>query len=307
MEVPAEAGYDAIMRFLLAIAVAAAALLPLTALAQDRQQAPTLKTEIDGETIAIPTPFGYCDLDPAEPRDKLLIDGLDRLARQDRVLRRLSPCDELKAWRTDKARRDAIEVVQFLHAARLGDVDDREEFLHHAAPGDAVGKAQVLKQAAQGFPSGVAEGDFSTIGLIERTERAAIQAQATATRVDGASQRLIAVTAITAVGPVPVIAQVLTPYEDGSELDWMLRDAHEHVDRLLSANGEDSQRFQGRAPRAQDPLPGDVATRKTRTPRQHTPGFFDNNGGYIALGLVVGGALLIAIGLLAARRLRPAP
>ena len=68
MEVPAEAGYDATMRFLLAIAVAAATLLPLAALAQDRQQAPTLKTEIDGETIAIPTPFGYCDLDPAEPR-----------------------------------------------------------------------------------------------------------------------------------------------------------------------------------------------------------------------------------------------
>lgn len=305
---PAEAGYDAIMRFLLAIAVAAAALLPLTAPAQDRQQAPTLKTEIDGETIAIPTPFGYCDLDPAEPRDKLLIDGLDRLTRQDRVLRRLSPCDELKAWRTDQARRDTIEVVQFLHAARLGDVDDdREEFLHHAVPGDAAGKAQVLKQAAQGFPAGLTEGDFSTIGLIERTERAAIQAQAAVARVNGDSQRLIAVTATTAVGPVPVIAQVLTPYEDGSELDWMLRDAHEHVDRLLSANGEDSQRFQGRAPRAQDPLPGDVATRKTRTPRERTPGFFDHNGGYIALGLVVGGALLIAIGLVVARRLRPAP
>ena len=66
-----------------------------------------------------------------------------------------------------------------------------------------MGKARVLKLAAQDFPLGLAEGDFSTIGLIERTERAAIQAQATLTRVDGTSQRLIAVTAITAVGPVP--------------------------------------------------------------------------------------------------------
>jgi hypothetical protein len=296
------------MRFLFTIAVGAAALLAQAALAQDRQQAPTVKVEIGGETISIPTPFGYCDLDPAEARDKLLIDGLDRLARQDRVLRRVSPCDELQAWRADKTH-DPIEVVQFLSSSRLGDAGDgRRDFLRRAVPGDVLGKARVLERAGQGFPAGLAEGEFSTIGLIERTERAAIQAQAAVTRIDGKSQRLIAVTATTAIGPAPIVAQVLTPYDDGSELEWMVRDAREHVDRLLSASGETSQRFRdSRAPRPEDVPPGDVTTRKVRTPRDRTPGFFDANGGYIALGLVVGGALLIGIGLLVARRLRPVP
>jgi hypothetical protein len=42
-------------------------------------------------------------------------------------------------------------------------------------------------------------------------------------------------------------------------------------------------------------------------PRERAPGFFDAYGGYIALGMLVGGALLIGVGMLIARRLRPAP
>jgi hypothetical protein len=42
-------------------------------------------------------------------------------------------------------------------------------------------------------------------------------------------------------------------------------------------------------------------------PRERTTDFFANNGGYIALGMVIGGALLIGIGVISARRLKPAP
>jgi len=296
------------MRYLFAITVAALCLLPAAAPAQDRQQATTLKVEVGGETVAVPAPFGYCDLETANRRDRVLIEGLDRLPQQDRVLRRLSPCDELQSWRADKVQ-EPIEVVQVLWPARLGTVgDDRRAFLRRAAPGEMMGQARVIELARQGFPSGAEETTFANIGVIERTERAAVQAQAVVARIGDRSFRLVAVSGTTAVGPTPLITQVLSPYGDGSEVEWMARDAREHVDRLLSTNGEASRRFgDRRAPRPEEAPPGDVRTRKVRLPRERSTGFFDIYGGEIALGLLVGGAALIAIGLLVARRLKPAP
>ncbi len=296
------------MRFLVAIAAAGAlGLLSTATLAQDRQQATTLKVDIEGETISVPAPFGYCDLEPGDRRDRVLIASFDRLAGQDRVLRRLAPCDELKSWRADTAH-DPIEIVQILWTRRLDtEGEDRRTFLRRVVPGDVLGKARVLELAEKGFPTGGTEDRFAAVGLIERTDRAAILAEAVATKIDGETRQFMALTATTAVESTPMIVQVLTPYDDGSEIDWMLRDTREHIDRLLSANGETSRRFRESRPPIGE-SPPDVATRKARTPRDRsTPGFFDNNGGYIALGLLVGGGLLIAIGMLVARRLRPTP
>lgn len=296
------------MRRLFAFVVAAAVLLPPAALSQERQQATTQKVEVGGETVTLPAPFGYCDLDPAERRDRVLIDGLDRLPQQDRVLRRLSPCDELKAWRTD-ASHEPIEVVQILWPSRLGSVTgDRLAFLRRSVPGEVMGQPRVLDLAAQGFPASAEETTFAIIGTTERTERAAIQAQAVVARIDGKTHNLLAVSATTALGPTPIVTQVLSPYADGSELEWMLRDAREHVDRLLSAGGEASRRFgDRRAPQPGEAPPGDVRTRKVRVPREKNTDFFDIYGADIALGLLIGGAALIAFSLLVARRLRPAP
>ena len=296
------------MRRLFTIAVTALGLLPAAAAAQDRQQATTLKVEVGGETVSLPAPFGYCDLESGHRRDRVLIEGLDRLPQQDRVLRRLSPCDELQSWRADKVQ-EPPEIVQMLWPSRLGAVgDDRRAFLRRAVPGELMGQARVLDLARQGFPSGAEETTFANIGLIERSERMALLAQAVVARIGGSNYKLVAVSATTAVGPTPLITQVLSPHVDGTELDWMVHNAREHVDRLLSANGEASQRFgDRRAPRPDEVPPGDVRTRKVRVPRERTTGFFDIYGGEIALGLLIGGAALIAVGLLLARRLRPSP
>jgi hypothetical protein len=238
----------------------------------------------------------------------VLIEGLDGLPQQDRVLRRLSPCDELKAWRAEKVQ-ELPEIVQILWPSRLGSAgEDRKAFLRRAAPGELMGEARVMELARQGFPSGAEETTFARIGLIERSERLALLAQAVVARIGGTPYKLIAVSATTTVGPTPLISQVLSPYLDGSELDWMVPNGREHVDRLLSANGEASRRFgDRRAPRPEDLPPGDVRTRKVRMPRERSTGFFDEHGGGIALGLLIGGAALIATGLLLARRLKPAP
>ena len=296
------------MRRPLALAAIVLALLSPATRAQDSERATTLKVEIDGKTVALPAPFGYCDLDPDQARDKLLITAFDRLPQQDRVLRRLSPCDELKAWRQDTTA-DPIEVVLFLSTERLGTAgEDRRAFLRRALPGEVLGKAKAVERAGQGFPSDASDTAIATIGLVERNDRAGIQAQAVVARIDGQPRKLIGVSAATAVGPTPLVAQVWSPYEDGSELDWMLRDAREHVDRLLSASGETSRRFrESRPPRPDEGPPGDVSTRRVRVPRVRTPGFFDEHGGVIALGMLIGGGLLIGAVLLVARRLKPAP
>jgi hypothetical protein len=292
----------------LALATLALALLSPIARAQDAERAPTLKVEIDGRTISLPAPFGYCDLDPDRARDKTLIEAVDALPRSGRSLRRMAPCDELKVWRQDNDA-DPIEVVVFLSAEGLGTAgEDRRAFLRRAVPGEVLGKAKIVERAGQGFPSDASERAIAVIGLVERNDRAALQAQAAIARLGAAPRRLIGVTATTAIGPTPVVIEIWSPYDDGSELDWMLRDAREHVDRLLSASGETSRRFrESRPPRAEDGPPGDVSTRRVRVPRERAPGFFDAYGGYIALGMLVGGALLIGVGMLIARRLRPAP
>jgi hypothetical protein len=289
------------------IALGALVLLPGAALAQD-PQAKTLKVEIEGKAVSVPAPFGYCDLDTDQTRDRDLVSGLDRLPLEDRVLRRMAPCAELKSWRSGQAT-DPIEIVQFLTAPRLGNAgEDRRAFLRNAVKGETLGRARTIERARQGFPEEAKETTMATIGLVERNDRAAVVVQAVMMPVAAVDRRMLVVSATTTVGPAPLVIQVISPYDNGSEVEWMLRDAREHVDRLLSANGEASRRFRdNRPPVPSDTVPGDVATRKTRVPRERTPGFFDRHGGYIALGLLLGGAALIAVGLLVARRLRPTP
>src|SRR6185436_1664371 len=85
-------------------AIAGAALwIVLAASAVAQQDSPkTERMQLGGREIAIPAPFQYCDLDATEERDKLLIEPLDKLAGDRKVLRRMAPCEELKQWRKDK-------------------------------------------------------------------------------------------------------------------------------------------------------------------------------------------------------------
>lgn len=296
------------MRRLFVIAIAVWALTSSAVLAQDRQQATTLKVDLEGRTIAVPAPFGYCDLDPAQPRDQLLIAGFDRLWKApERVLRRMSPCDELESWRAEKTQ-DPIEVVLTIFQSQYRTTSgDRRSYLRRTAPGEPTGRDGIIDRAGEGFHAGPAEDRLSTIGVIERNDRAALLAEQVIIRIDDKNRDLSVLAARTAIGSTPILIHVYSPYDDGSELDWMLRDAREHVDRLLSANGESSRRFRESRPSPQETAPGDVRTRKTRVPRERTTGFFDINGGYIALGMVIVGTLLIGISLVVARRLRPAP
>jgi hypothetical protein len=295
------------MRLALIAVLAVLNLLSPPALAQERQQAPSVKVDIDGQMVTVPTPFGYCDLDADHARDRLLIAGFDRMWAHARVLRRLSPCEELQSWRAGRSA-EPVEVVLVLWLAQHGTAADRRTFLRRATPGEVMGKPRVMERAREGFPAGPTEDQFTAIGVIERTDRAVFAAEAVVARIDGSRHQLSVLSATTAVGPTPLVIHVYSPYEDGSELDWMLRDAREHVDRLLSANGEPSRRFgDRRAPMPAETTPGDVQTRKARVPRQRSPGIFDTHGGYIALGMLIGGVLLIAVGLLVAKRLRPAP
>lgn len=295
------------MRHLFAIAAAVLGLTSTVALAQDRQQATTLKIDVEGRTISVPAPFGYCDLDPAQPRDRVLIAGFDRMWERARVLRRFSPCDELESWRAGKVQEPIEVVLTIFEPGRNTTSGDRRAFLRRVAPGEPMGKQGAMDRAGEGFQAGPTEDQFSSIGVIERNDRAAFVAEQVIVRIDGKPRELAVLSAPTAVGSTPLLIHVYSPYDDGSELDWMLRDAREHVDRLLSANGEPSRRFRESRPTPGETAPGDIRTRKVRTPRERTIGFFDVNGGYIALGMVIGGALLIAIGLIVARSLKPAP
>ncbi|MGE0425667.1 MAG: hypothetical protein AB7O88_25630 [Reyranellaceae bacterium] len=268
----------------------------------------TERVRVGDREVAIPAPFQYCDLDPSDERDKLLIEPLDRLAADRQVLRRMAPCEDLKRWRNGRES-TPIEVVQTLHDPDAGPTErGRITFLNSLVAGRVVvGRDSVLKTAADGLPDGTAEYRYGPIGLMERSDRAVMSADAVIIRVDGAAQEMASLRAWTVTAGKAILIEVLAPYEkDGAALDWMQTDQRDHVDRLLSANGERARRFDGaRPPILTEPNP------KIRKPppmfRPRDPDeedFFADYGGQIALGMVGGGAVLIIVSLLWSRRVR---
>jgi hypothetical protein len=268
----------------------------------------TERVQVGGRDISLPAPFQYCDLDASEERDKLLIEQLDKLAADRKVLRRMAPCEELKLWRKDKDS-TPVEVVQTLHDPAAGSTDrGRVTFLNGVVAGRPVGNRDtILKKAADGVPEGTAEYRYGHIGLMERSDRAVISADAVLIRIDGALEEMASLRAWTVTAGQPILIEVLVPYEkDGAALDWMQTDIRDHVDRLLSANGERARRFDSARPpiltqpdpRIRKPPP----MFKPRNPDEED--FFADYGGQIAVGMMGGGAVLIIVSLLWSRRVR---
>lgn len=283
------------------------ALCSAPALAQ--QDSPkTERVQVGGRDIAIPAPFQYCDLDSAEERDRLLIEALDKLAADRKVLRRMAPCEELKLWRKDKDS-TPVEVVQTLHDPAAGSTErGRITFLNNVVAGRPVaGRDAVLKKAADGVPEGTAEYRYGHIGLMERSDRAVMSADAVIIPVDGTAQEMASLRAWTVTAGEAILIEVLVPYEkDGAAFDWMQTDQRDHVDRLLSANGERARRFDSARP----PILSEPDPRPRRPPPLFRPrdpdeeDFFADYGGQIALGMIGGGAVLIIVSLLWSRRVR---
>jgi hypothetical protein len=280
-----------------------------SALAQ--QDSPkTERIEVGGREMAIPAPFQYCDLDAAEERDKLLLDALDRLAGDRQVLRRMAPCDELKTWRKDKDA-EPIEVMQMLHDPAAGTTDrGRSAFLTSIVAGRPVaGRDATLKKAADGPPSSAGEYRYGHIALMERNDRLVMSADAVIILIDGEQHEMASLRAWTVAAGKSILIEVIVPYDgDGAAFDWMHVDQRDHVDRLLSANGERARRFDG-GPRPPiltqpDPVPRKPPKPlfKPRNPDEED--FFADYGGQIALGMVGGGAVLIIVSLLWSRRVR---
>lgn len=289
--------------------VVLAALWSAPAVAQ--QDSPkTERVQVGGREIAIPAPFQYCDLDAGEARDKLLIDALDRLPAGRRVLRRMAPCEELKTWRKDKDA-EPIEVLQMMHDLAAGTADrGRVAFLNGIVAGRPIaGRDATLKRAADGLPSGAAEYRYGHIALMERSDRSVMSADAVIILIDGAPQEMASLRAWTVVAGQPIVIEVVVPYDgDGAAFDWLQTDQRDHVDRLLSANGERARRFDGaRPPILTQPAPQPRKPSPMFKPRVRNPDeeeFFADYGGQIALWMVVGGTTLIVVSLLWSRRVR---
>lgn len=269
----------------------------------------TERVDVGGREIAIPAPFQYCDLDASEERDKLLIEQLDKLAGDRKVLRRMAPCEELKQWRKDKDS-TPVEVVQTLHDPGAGSTDrGRVTFLSSVVAGRVVGNRDtILKKAADGVPEGTGEYRYGHIGLMERSDRAVLSADAVIIKIDGTPEEMASLRAWTVTAGQAILIEVLVPYEkDGAAFDWMQTDVRDHVDRLLSANGERARRFDSARP----PILNEPDPRPTRKPptlfKPRNPDeedFFADYGGQIALGMMGGGAVLIVVSLLWSRRVR---
>ena len=270
----------------------------------------TERLQIGGREISIPAPFQYCDLDAAEERDKLLIDALDKLAANRRVLRRMAPCEELKTWRKDKDA-DPIEVLQMLHDPAAAATDrGRAAYLNAIVAGRPIaGRSEMLKRAADGPPSGTDEYRYGHIALVERSDRAVMSADAVIIIIDGKQHEMASLRAWTMAAGQSIVIEVVVPYEgDGAALDWMQTDTRDHVDRLLSANGERARRFDGaRPPILTQPDPKPRKPPPIFKPRVRDPDeeeFFADYGGQIALWMMGGGVMLIIGSMFWSRRVR---
>ncbi len=283
------------------------ALWSASALAQ--QDSPkTERVQVDGRDMSIPAPFQYCDLDAAEERDKLLIDSLDKLAASRQVLRRLAPCEELKTWRKDKDS-EPIEVMQMLHDPAAGPVErGRSAYITGIVAGRPIaGRDTTLKKAADGPPASAGEYRYGHIALMERTDRFVMSADAVVVVIDGQQHEMASLRAWTIAAGRSILIEVVVPYEgDGAAFDWMQTDQRDHVDRLLSANGERARRFDSARP----PILTEPAPKPRKPPPMFKPrdpdeeDFFADYGGQIAVGMIGGGALLIIVSLLWSRRVR---
>lgn len=268
----------------------------------------TERVPVDGRDLLIPAPFQYCDLDATEERDKMLIDTLDKLAATRQVLRRLAPCEELKTWRKDKEA-DPIEVMQILHDPAAGPVDrGRSAYITSIVAGRPIaGRDATLRKANAGPPDSTGDYRYGHVALMERTDRFVMSADAVFVVIDGRQRELASLRAWTLAAGRSILIEVVVPYEgDGAAFDWMQTDQRDHVDRLLSANGERARRFDGARP----PILTEPAPKPRKPPPMFKPrdpdeeDFFADYGGQIALGMIGGGALLIIVSLLWSRRVR---
>jgi hypothetical protein len=223
----------------------------------------------------------------------------------------MAPCDELKTWRKDKDA-EPIEVMQMLHDPGAGATDrGRSAFLTAIVAGRPVaGRDATLKKAADGPPADAGEYRYGHIALMERSDRAVMSADAVIVLIEGQQHEMASLRAWTlTMARQPILIEVIVPYDgDGAAFDWMQTDQRDHVDRLLSANGDRARRFDGgpRPPILTQPTPQPRKPPKPlfkpRNPDEED--FFADYGGQIALGMVGGGAVLIIISLLWSRRVR---
>ena len=282
-------------RLVLAVALAVAGV----EVASAQEQARTIRVSISGKEIAIPAPHGYCDIEPDQARDKLLLQGLDVLAEGQRRLRRLAPCSELKAWRNDKSP-DLPELLQILAppVTMAGNQKSGRAGWLEAVAGNRppLGVAAMKKVLERGFPNGTRKS--APLGLIEKDGRAAHVADAVLASFDGESHELLSMRAwtMTVNTGVPLLVQSLRGFDtDPQTLDVAIVEQRDHVDRLLSANGEPSRRFSPNRPPpvAQPRLDRDLPKAKPRPTVRSGDDFFGRHGGLIALGMIGAGLALV--------------
>ncbi len=267
--------------------------------ASAQEQARTIKATVSGKEIAIPAPHGYCDIEPDQRRDKLLLDGIDAIGEGQRTLRRLAPCSELKAWRNDKSP-DLPELVQILAppVTMAGNQKAGRAGWLEAVTGNRppLGVAALKKVVQRGFPDGARKS--APLGLVEKDGRAAHVADAVLASFDGESHELLSMRAwtMTLNTGVPLLVQSLRAFDtDPQTVDVAIVEQRDHVDRLLSANGEPSSRFSPSRPPpvAQPRLDRDLPKARPRPTVRSNDDFFGRHGGLIALGMMGTGLALI--------------
>ena len=267
--------------------------------ASAQEQARTIRVAVSGKDIAIAAPHGYCDIDPDNRRDSLLVAGLDALPDGSRVLRRLAPCNELKAWRVDKSP-DLPELVQITAppVTMAGNQKPGRAGWLEAVAGNRppLGVATMKKIGERGFPANVRNA--APLGLIEKDGRAVHVADAMVASFDGESHELLSMRAwtMTLNTGVPLLVRSLRPFDtDPQTFDVAIVEQRDHVDRLLSANGEPSRRFSPNRPPPVAQPRFDVPKTKPRPTVRGGDDFFGRYGGFIALGMVGAGlALMLA-------------
>jgi hypothetical protein len=270
------------------------------AVGQDRTQSFT----VNGRSLRVPMPPDSCELDANVPRDRTLIAALEQLAivERQRSLRRFAPCAELTEWRS--GRRNAVpDLTEIAYPAADTAAPDRAAWLKQRGAGWSSQSGENLASIWSDQPPelGPASGEARrSAGILldpERDERAVYEAVLARAAVGGRPVMLAGVTAWTVVAEQPMALRSWTAWEgDGAIVTWLSEEQRDLVDRMLGANGEERRRV-ARAERA----PQDERRDPEDRPRRNLMSRFAIE---LSIGLVVGGVLLMAVGMIGARMLR---
>jgi hypothetical protein len=270
------------------------------AIGQDRTQSFT----VNGRSLRVPLPPDSCELDANVPRDRTLIAALEQLAASERhrSLRRFAPCAELTEWRSGR-RNGVPDLTEIAYPAADAAAPDRAAWLKQRGAGwlSQSGEQLASTWSDQAPDLGPASGEARRSGGIqldpERDERAVYEAVLARATVGGRPVMLAGVTAWTVVAEQPLALRSWTAWEgDGAIVTWLSEEQRDLVDRMLGANGEERRRF-ARAERAPQEERRDPEDR----PRRDLMSRFAIE---LSIGLVVGGVLLMAVGMIGARMLR---